>query len=138
MLTKHLSFASEDVELLYFDVEPTDGAKLCTKGQTPPTVSNFKSRFTDLVSGAKAGDVRFVYVDARSNMNPAEGSSFEPVNGRDRGWILAAADDGLQEGLIDGEWFTSTIRAVSPCIVIVSLFGTTAELSASTSSPVST
>lgn len=68
MLVKYLGFSSNDVEVLYFDVDPKrgDGPKKCTLGQDPPTADNFKDRFTRLCS-ADAGDVRFVYVDVHGN-----------------------------------------------------------------------
>ncbi|TBU44481.1 hypothetical protein BD309DRAFT_30343 [Dichomitus squalens] len=111
MLTKHLGFATDDVELLYYDVEPSNGAKQCTKGQKAPTVGNFETSFADLVSGAEAGDVRFVYIDAHGTTYPGENDRFKPADGKDYGWVLAAAEDGVQEGLVDGDWFTSTIRS---------------------------
>lgn len=41
MLVKHLGFASADVELSYFDVDPPTGPKQCTLGQDPPTATKF-------------------------------------------------------------------------------------------------
>lgn len=33
ILVEHLGFASADVELVYFDVDPATGSKKCTLGQ---------------------------------------------------------------------------------------------------------
>ncbi|EJF63184.1 hypothetical protein DICSQDRAFT_168065 [Dichomitus squalens LYAD-421 SS1] len=58
MLTKHLGFATDDVDLLYYDVEPSNGAKQCTKGQKAPTVGNFETSFADLISGTCTSTIR--------------------------------------------------------------------------------
>ncbi|KAJ7450284.1 hypothetical protein B0H11DRAFT_321707 [Mycena galericulata] len=92
MLFKHLGFASDDIELSYFDVDPPTGPKQCTKGQDPPTAANFKSKFTQLCRSAVAGDVRFLYVDAHGTTYPDEDGSGESDN-QDEDWILAADND---------------------------------------------
>ena len=77
MLIKHLGFASADLELLYFDVDPPTGPKMCTLGQDPPTARNFKFKFTQLCQSAVPGYVRFLYVDAHSTIYSDEDNSGE-------------------------------------------------------------
>lgn len=103
MLVKHLGFASEDVELLWLDVDPAEDPKGITMGQDPPTVKNFKLKFTQLCQSAVSGDARFLYVDAHGWQGPDEGQSGE-VDGQDEGWVLAENDDGSRRELLSDDW----------------------------------
>lgn len=104
MLIENLGFGLKDIEMSYFDVEPVQGAKSCTKGQDPPTATRFKTKFENLISDALAGAVRFVYVDAQ-RPNAALGGG--------GGWILAKTDDGTENEIVDDNWVAQTIRTVS-------------------------
>ncbi|KAJ7769330.1 hypothetical protein B0H16DRAFT_1673425 [Mycena metata] len=111
MLFKHLGFASEDIELSYFDIDPEDPKepKHCTLGQDPPTAANFRSKFTQLCQSADAGDVRFLYVDAHGTTYPDEDNSGEP-DGQDEGWVLAENNDGTRKEVVSDDWLGTCIR----------------------------
>ncbi|ROW13089.1 hypothetical protein VPNG_05919 [Cytospora leucostoma] len=109
MLVKYLGFASADVEMLYFDVDPSEGPKKCTLGQDPPTATKFKSKFGQLCRSAEPGDVRFLYVDAHGARYPDEDGSGEP-DGMDEGWILAENDDGTRKEVVSDDWLGDAIR----------------------------
>ncbi|KAI0852512.1 hypothetical protein F5Y00DRAFT_273118 [Daldinia vernicosa] len=108
MLINYLGFSSNDVELLYFDVDPPSGPKECTLGQDPPTIANFKSKFTKLCTNAEVGDVSFLYVDARNTTYPDEDGSDARDDGDD-GWILAGNDDGTSKEILPAVWLADTI-----------------------------
>ncbi|KAF8186599.1 hypothetical protein K438DRAFT_1835903 [Mycena galopus ATCC 62051] len=110
MLFKHLGFASDDIELLYFDVDPPTGPKQCTKGQDPPTATNFKSKFMQLCRNAVAGDVGFLYVDAHGTTYPDANGSGEPDLNQEEGWILAANSDGTRKEVVSDDWLGTCIR----------------------------
>lgn len=112
MLINHLGFADYDVELSYFDVDPDQGPKQCTKGQDPPTATNFKSKFTQLCKSAVAGDVRFLYVDAHGTTYPDPDGSGE-VDDHDEGWTLAENDDGTKREVVYDDWLAEAIQKVS-------------------------
>ncbi|KAF3055738.1 hypothetical protein GL218_07191 [Daldinia childiae] len=107
MLINYLGFSSNDVEILYFDIDPPSGPKKCTLGQDPPTIANFKSKFTELCTSAVAGDVSFLYVDARNTTYPDEDGS--STRDDDEGWFLAANDDGTSKGILTDVWLAGTI-----------------------------
>ncbi|KAI1660215.1 hypothetical protein F4813DRAFT_401180 [Daldinia decipiens] len=109
MLVNHLGFSGRDVELSYFDIDPTDGPNECTLGQDPPTIANFKSKFTYLCTSAVAGDVRFLYVDAHGMTYPDEDGSGEQ-DGNDEGWILAENTDGTSKAVLKDDWLADAIR----------------------------
>lgn len=107
MLTGHLGFAERDIQMCYFDDEADECHPVCTKGQMPPTLSQFQDLFATLLSSAAAGDVRFVYIDAhRSIPVYADGEN----DMRSFGWNLA------QGGSLTDEWIGNTIREV--CILV--------------------
>ncbi|KAJ6477018.1 hypothetical protein C8R45DRAFT_1158258 [Mycena sanguinolenta] len=108
MLFKHLGFASDDIELLYFDVDPPTGPKQCTKGQYPPTATNFKSKFMQLCRSAVAGDVGFLYVDAHGTTYDEDGSG--ELDNQDKGWILAANNDGTRKEVVSDDWLGTCMR----------------------------
>jgi hypothetical protein len=116
MLTKHLAFASSDVEMSYFDVEQAQGPSQVTQGQDPPTATRFKDKFTNLVQNASPGDVRFLYVDAHGTTYPDKDGSGD-VNAHDEGWILAENDAGTQKEVIGDDWLAQAIRDVGPASV---------------------
>ncbi|KAL3953846.1 hypothetical protein ACCO45_011802 [Purpureocillium lilacinum] len=104
MLVKYLGFSSNDVEVLYFDVDPKrgDGPK------KTPTADNFKDRFTRLCS-ADPGDVRFVYVDVHGTTWQDEDGEGEPDK-EDEGWILAEDKDGTRKEIVTDDWVADTLR----------------------------
>lgn len=112
MLIKHLGFASTDVELSYFDVDPSSGPKKCTLSQDPPTVANFERKFKELCRSATLGDIRFLYVDAHGTSYEDEDHSGEPDD-KDEGWSLAGNDDGTRRAIVSDDWVAETLRAVS-------------------------
>ncbi|KAI0073031.1 hypothetical protein K474DRAFT_1604048 [Panus rudis PR-1116 ss-1] len=119
MLTKYLGLDHSDVELSYFDIEPTNGSPCqCTKGQDPPTAANFKSKFTALLSSAVAGDVRFVYVDTHGSSYPDPDGSGE-VDGNDEGWKFAGNNEGTLREVVDNDWVGTAIRDVSSNLTIL-------------------
>ncbi|EEB93202.1 hypothetical protein MPER_08178 [Moniliophthora perniciosa FA553] len=63
MLTKRLGFAQSDVEIYCFDLSPENDHQQGKNDQDPPAVIAFKAKITALLTGASAGDVRFVYID---------------------------------------------------------------------------
>ncbi|KAJ7721596.1 hypothetical protein B0H16DRAFT_1790523 [Mycena metata] len=109
MLFKHLGFAAADIEVSYFDVDPATGPKQCTKGQDPPTATNFRAKFTTLCEDAVADDVRFLFVDAHGTTGPDDESPGEPDK-MDEGWILAANDDGTLKEIVNDDWLAHCIR----------------------------
>ncbi|RMJ09398.1 hypothetical protein CDV36_010994 [Fusarium kuroshium] len=109
MLVKYLGFATADIEMQYFDVNPSTGPKECTRGQDPPTATNFKSKFGQLCNSAKPGDVRFLYVDAHGTTYPDEENSGEQ-DGMDEGWILAKNNDGTLKEVVSDDWLGGAIR----------------------------
>lgn len=111
MLVKYLGFASADVELSYFNIDPPTGPKQCTLGQDPPTVANFKLKFTQLCQSAVAGDVRFLYVDAHGTTYTDDDHSGEPDD-EDEGWILAENNNGTRKDVLSDDWLGEAIRKV--------------------------
>ncbi|RYP59506.1 hypothetical protein DL769_008496 [Monosporascus sp. CRB-8-3] len=109
MLVKYLGFATTDIDMLYFDVDPSTGPKECTLGQDPPTATNFKSKFGQLCNSAQSGDVRFLYVDAHGTTDPDEENSGEQ-DGMDEGWILAKNNDGTLKEVVSDDWLGDAIR----------------------------
>lgn len=115
MLVQHLGFASDDVELLWFDVDPLKSPKRSTLGQYPPTVKNFKLKFTQLCQSAVSGDVRFLYVDAHGTRYLDEEHSGE-IDDQDEGWILAENDDGTRKEVLSDDWLGAAIRKVNVAV----------------------
>ncbi|KAL1689438.1 hypothetical protein GGG16DRAFT_126442 [Schizophyllum commune] len=99
MLVKNLGFDPDDVEMLYFSAEPKDQPGVLENGREPPTASNFKAKFTNLIAGATAGAVRFVYVDTHGTIYPGGGSPTKATD-IDEGWTMAQDDGGLQKETI--------------------------------------
>ncbi|KAM5542483.1 hypothetical protein V8D89_003942 [Ganoderma adspersum] len=109
MLTKDLGFDAADVEMMFFDVDERGGPKSRTGSQDPPTAERFKQRFVwHLLSGARSGDVRFLYVDAHGTVWPDEESG--EVDNVDEGWTLAKDDDGRQKEVVYDDWLSKAIR----------------------------
>ena len=111
MLVKNLGFDPDDVEMLYFSAEPKDQPGVLENGREPPTASNFKAKFTNLIAGATAGAVRFVYVDTHGTIYPGGGSPTKATD-IDEGWTMAQDDGGLQKEVVTAEWMAKTIREV--------------------------
>ncbi|KAI0677669.1 hypothetical protein C8Q78DRAFT_1066139 [Trametes maxima] len=110
MLTKHLGFDTDDVEMLYFNDEPKGKPGVRSDGQAAPTVSNFKSKFTTLIAGAGGpGDVRFLYVDTHGTIRPNPDGSGEP-DGIDHGWTMAEDDEGMRKEIVYDNWLALTIN----------------------------
>jgi hypothetical protein len=111
MLTQYMGFALSDVEMIYFDDDSTErGPKRCLKGQSPPTATHFKKKFTDLLSSAKAGHICFVYVDTHGHEEEDENSHEQ--DGKSEGWRFAGAEDGTTEEVVNDDWVGETIRKV--------------------------
>jgi hypothetical protein len=107
MLVKYLGFDAADVEMCYYDSNRNERLR----GQDAPTATNFKTKFSSLLSSASARNVRFVYVDAHGTTNPGEdGAGGE---GNDGGWVLAQDDAGASKEVVSGDWLSETIRTVS-------------------------
>ncbi|KAI0647978.1 hypothetical protein C8Q79DRAFT_542574 [Trametes meyenii] len=106
MLTSHLGFAVTDVELCYFDVDGQSDPKQCTQGQDPPTAGHFKDKFQGLLSGASAGDVRFLCVDAHGTTYPDNDLQQDT---KDRGWVFADDTDWTERSVVYDEWISNTI-----------------------------
>ncbi|KAI0650856.1 hypothetical protein C8Q79DRAFT_1007084 [Trametes meyenii] len=110
MLTKHLGFDTDDVEMLYFNDEPKGKPAVRSDGQAAPTASNFKAKFTRLIVGARGtGDVRFVYVDTHGTIYPNPDGSGEP-DGIDEGWTMAEDDDGTRKEIVYDNWLAQAIN----------------------------
>ncbi|UNI17474.1 hypothetical protein JDV02_003814 [Purpureocillium takamizusanense] len=109
MLLKHLGFADKDIQISYFDIDPPNGPRKATLWQEPPTVANFKARFTELCKSARPGDVRFVYIDAHGTTFPDAENSGE-VDDNDEGWVLAENDDGTRKAILSDDWLGQAIR----------------------------
>ncbi|KAI1791076.1 hypothetical protein LXA43DRAFT_451549 [Ganoderma leucocontextum] len=107
MLTKYLGFAAADVEMLYYDVDAPNGAKSLTGGHTPPTATHFKQKFAELLSGARPGDVRFLYVDAQGTQKGGEDCKDD---GKDGGYAFAQGDCGSKTELVTNGWISEAIR----------------------------
>ena len=112
MLVRHLGFASADVELSYFNIDSPGKPKQCTLGQDPPTVTNFKLKFTELCKSAVPGEVRFLYVDAYGTNRINEDHSGQPDD-KTKGWVLAENDDGTRTESLPEDWLGEVIRNVS-------------------------
>ncbi|EIW52721.1 uncharacterized protein TRAVEDRAFT_135035 [Trametes versicolor FP-101664 SS1] len=110
MLVDHLGFDADDVEMLYFSEEPAGAPGVLSDGQAAPSASRFKARFTDLIAGAAAGDVRFLYVDTHGTIRPDDDSSGE-ADDMDEGWTMAEDDDGIRKEVVYDDWLADTIRA---------------------------
>ena len=119
MLVRHLGFASADVELSYFNIDSPGKPKQCTFGQDPPTVTNFKLKFTELCKSAIAGEVRFLYVDAHGTNRINEDHSGEPDD-QSKGWVLADNDDGTRTEVLHKDWLGEVIREVRIEFLILS------------------
>ncbi|KAI0667597.1 hypothetical protein C8Q78DRAFT_312143 [Trametes maxima] len=107
MLTRHLGFATVDVELCYFDANGQSGPKQCTQGQDPPTAGHFKEKFQHLLSSASAGDVRFLCVDVHGTTYP-DGDLQQ--DDEDRGWVFADDGDWARKSVVYDDWISDTIR----------------------------
>lgn len=117
MLVDHLGFDVGDVEMLYFSAEPANAPGVLSDGQAAPTASRFMTRFTDLIAGAAAGDVRFLYVDTHGTVRPDDDGSGE-ADDKDEGWTMAEDDDGIRREVVYDDWLAKAIRAVRRPIFI--------------------
>ncbi|KAL7276572.1 hypothetical protein RUND412_000414 [Rhizina undulata] len=113
MLVDNLAFNDDSIEMLYYDFEPKQEekkfkARECWKGQQAPTAQRFKQKFIDLIAGAKAGDVRFLYVDAHGSPKEDTDGSGE-TDGFDEGWKLAAQEDGIYAEVVYDDWISEAI-----------------------------
>ncbi|KAK0447805.1 uncharacterized protein EV420DRAFT_1622339 [Desarmillaria tabescens] len=106
ILVETLGFIPGNVEMLYYDVEPSGRPCKTLSGQAAPTAERFQQRFISLVKDTKPGDIRFVYVDAHvmSVERSFEDSEKGPA------WKLAKADDGKQVEPVRGDWIADTLR----------------------------
>ncbi|PIL37691.1 hypothetical protein GSI_01385 [Ganoderma sinense ZZ0214-1] len=108
MLTRDLGFDTADVEMMFFDIDERD-KKSRTGPQDPPTATRFRDKFIwHLLSGARSGDVRFLYVDAHGTVWPDEHSG--EVDNEDEGWTLAKDDKGKGKEVVYDDWLSKTIR----------------------------
>lgn len=114
MLTNHLGFSPGNVEMLYFDIEEQDGIKQARRGQDPPTATLFREKFARLISTASAGDVRFLYLDARRAVSPGGGSSRSSRQGE--GWDFAEDGQGETKEVVHDDWIRNTVREVRTLI----------------------
>jgi hypothetical protein len=113
MLTEYLGFDTEDVEMLYFDIEPEEGNNMGTceihSGQSPPTAQNFKRSLVQILSSTHVGHVRFIYMDMRVTHHTSGIDSDDTK----RGWILAEDEKGTRTEVLDESWLANTIKRVS-------------------------
>ncbi|KAI0035572.1 hypothetical protein K488DRAFT_42986 [Vararia minispora EC-137] len=128
MLVKYLGFDIDGIEMCYYDDEPCNGLKQRRYGQDAPTVANFKSKFTGLLSSAPPGSVRFVYLDAYGTSYPDDSEdSFDEKCGDVEGWVLAEDEAGMKKEVLDNVWLGKAIReSLSPGVnlTIMASFGT--------------
>lgn len=109
MLTDHLGFSHGNVEMLYFDIDEQGSTKKATKGQGPPTATLFKNKLTSLISSASAGDVCFLYLDARRAVS---GGGSCGSTRKDGGWDFVEDDQGETKEVVHDDWLRVTIREV--------------------------
>ncbi|OJT09710.1 hypothetical protein TRAPUB_13815 [Trametes pubescens] len=89
---------------------PKNAPGVLSDGQAAPTTSRFKEKFTNLIAGANAGDVRFLYVDTHGTIFPDKDGSGE-TDSNDEGWTMARGDDGMKKEVVYDDWLVNAIRA---------------------------
>ncbi|KAI5897133.1 uncharacterized protein SCHCODRAFT_01124701 [Schizophyllum commune H4-8] len=103
-LTTDLDFDVSDVEMLYYNSEPADGPAVVSDGQGAPTAARFKSTLATFLSGAEAGDVRFLYLDTLGAIRPGGEADVES------GVTLAANEEGTEKEVVYNDWLATAIR----------------------------
>jgi hypothetical protein len=110
MLINSLGFAPQYTTMAYYDKEDPFHKP---DGVHAPTASFFEESFTTIVSEAQAGDIVFVYVDAKGLCGDYQGD--DAMNSVE-GFKLAAADDGTRTEDVYADWLGETIRKVCLCL----------------------